>query len=98
MAVEQKLEFGKDYTVVAGQIKEIPADLKVGKEGLIDTVIRKQEMFGSGDSKSYETMLEELKAKKESEAEADKLSTVAAKSTTTSKTTSNKTEKISSLV
>ena len=40
-----------NITIVAGHIKEVPAEKKV-KKGFIDTVIYKQEMFGAGDVKA----------------------------------------------
>ncbi len=58
-----------EITIVAGHIKEVPAE-KTGKTGRVDTVIRKQEMFGSADIKANQTMLEELKATAEAAAAA----------------------------
>lgn len=50
-----------NITIVAGHIKEVPETVK-GATGAVETVIHKQEMYGAGDMKANQTMLEELKA------------------------------------
>lgn len=50
-----------EITIVAGHIKAVPEE-RHGKTGKVYTVLRKQEMYGSGDIKANQTMLEELKA------------------------------------
>lgn len=56
-----------EITIVAGHIKAVPEE-KPGKTGKVYTVLRKQEMYGSGDIKANQTMLEELKATAEAAA------------------------------
>lgn len=55
-----------EITIVAGHIKAVQKQ-QSGKTGKVYTVLFKQEMFGSGDVKANQTMLEELKAVKEKE-------------------------------
>lgn len=55
-----------EITIVAGHIKAVPEE-RPGKTGKVYTVLRKQEMYGSGDIKANQTMLEELKATAEKE-------------------------------
>lgn len=57
----------EDYEIIAGHIKEKQKSV-TAKTGGIETVIKKQEMFGSGDMKAYQTALEELEATKAAEA------------------------------
>ena len=56
-----------EITIVAGHIKAVPEE-RPGKTGKVYTVLRKQEMYGSGDIKANQTMLEELKATAEAAA------------------------------
>lgn len=58
-----------EITIVAGHIKAVPEE-RPGKTGKVYTVLRKQEMYGSGDIKANQTMLEELKATAEAAAAA----------------------------
>lgn len=53
-------------TIVAGHIKAVPEEV-AGKEGTVYTKINKQEMFGAGDVKAYQTMLDEIEAQAETE-------------------------------
>lgn len=47
--------------IINGQIKEV-IEPKVVSTRPVYTVVRKQEMYGAGDTKAYQTMVEELKA------------------------------------
>lgn len=55
-----------EITIVAGHIKAVPEE-RPGKTDKVYTVLRKQEMYGSGDIKANQTMLEELKTVAEKE-------------------------------
>lgn len=85
MAEEIKLE------IVAGHIKPV-IEPKFAKAGLIDTVVHKQEMYGSGDMKAHQTELEELKAVQEAKAEEEAKAEAATTAPTATKTVAKKAE------
>ena len=86
MAEEIKLE------IVAGHIKPV-IEPKFAKAGLIDTVVHKQEMYGSGDMKAHQTELEEIKAVQEAKAEEEaKVEAEKTQAATATKTVTKKAE------
>ena len=55
-----------NYKVVNGKVELVQSlwEMNADKEGKVDTMIHKQEMYGSADVKANQTMLEELEAAK----------------------------------